>query len=363
MSLIWDTALLPCRGFLRGGVAQGALCVTPPFSPCTQGSPGALSPLKKKLRAENDFVKFDTPLSPKPVFFRKARSSAAAPAGSPAAQVRTRGFLGAKPRLRRRLALRGPGGAPRDLPGGFRCGGDAHRPPRGVEFVGVGRSGDAGRPAPVNQDLQGEEGPPRSRGGRLGRRRSGRCHDAEGPQRCHVAREGGTRCPPRTREGRWVRALAVEAWWSCGAGAWAGPAGETHGRRWVGMLRKKVLFEARRPAGPLPVLIRTRELLRDVCCTPGLVQSGSSRDVSMSLKQKQCQAESQGSHGMWGSGKGFEKVCQTQNGSASRRGQIGTIVNFKESLNIQSVWSPGAQKSGSAAPLPPNSSPVWLPSA
>lgn len=248
MSLVWDTALLPCRGFLCGGVAQGALCVTPPFSPCTQGSPGALSPLKKKLRAENDFVKFDTPLSPKPVFFRKARSSAAAPAGSPAAQVRTRGFLGAKPRLRRRLALRGPGGAPRDLPGGFRCGGDAHRPPRGVEFVGVGRSGDAGRPAPVNQDPQGEEGPPRSRGGRLGRRRSGRCHDAEGPQRCHVAREGGTRCPPRTREGRWVRALAVEAWWSCEAGAWAGPAGETHGRRWVGMLRKKVLFEARRPA-------------------------------------------------------------------------------------------------------------------
>lgn len=51
------------------------------------GSPGALSPLKKKLRAEDDFVKFDTPFLPKPVFFRKAKSSAAAPAGGPPAQV------------------------------------------------------------------------------------------------------------------------------------------------------------------------------------------------------------------------------------------------------------------------------------
>lgn len=211
---------LPAWGCGTGGSA----CDPPPFSPCAQGSPGALSPLKKKLRAENDFVKFDTPLSPKPVFFRKARSSAAAPAGSPAAQVRTRGFLGAKPRLRRRLALRGPGGAPRDLPGGFRCGGDAHRPPRGVEFVGVGRSGDAGRPVPVNQDPQGEEGPPRSRGGRLGRRRSGRCHDAEGPQRCHVAREGGTRCPPRTR----VVGFAPWRWRPGGA------AGQAPGRALLG---------------------------------------------------------------------------------------------------------------------------------
>ncbi|XP_053513714.1 ribosomal RNA processing protein 1 homolog B isoform X1 [Artibeus jamaicensis] len=43
----------------------------------TLGSSGAFSPLKKKLRTENDFVKFDTPFLPKPLFFRKAKSSPA----------------------------------------------------------------------------------------------------------------------------------------------------------------------------------------------------------------------------------------------------------------------------------------------
>ncbi|XP_023378941.1 ribosomal RNA processing protein 1 homolog B [Pteropus vampyrus] len=87
LGLVWDTATLSCCSFLRVDVARVALCVTCPFSPFPQGSPGALSPLKKKLRAEDDFVKFDTPFLPKPVFFRKAKSSAAAPAGSPPAQV------------------------------------------------------------------------------------------------------------------------------------------------------------------------------------------------------------------------------------------------------------------------------------
>ncbi|XP_036099186.1 ribosomal RNA processing protein 1 homolog B isoform X2 [Molossus molossus] len=51
------------------------------------GSSGALSPLKKKkLRTENDFVKFDTPFLPKPLFFRKAKSSAATPV-TPAVQL------------------------------------------------------------------------------------------------------------------------------------------------------------------------------------------------------------------------------------------------------------------------------------
>ncbi|XP_066115347.1 ribosomal RNA processing protein 1 homolog B isoform X1 [Saccopteryx bilineata] len=51
------------------------------------GSSGALSPLnKKKLRAKNDFVKFDTPLLPKPLFFRKAKSSTATPV-TPAMQL------------------------------------------------------------------------------------------------------------------------------------------------------------------------------------------------------------------------------------------------------------------------------------
>ncbi|KAM5275454.1 ribosomal RNA processing protein 1 homolog B isoform 2-T2 [Hipposideros larvatus] len=52
------------------------------------GSSGPFSPLKrKKLRTENDFVKFDTPFLPKPVFFRKAKSSTAPASGSPATQL------------------------------------------------------------------------------------------------------------------------------------------------------------------------------------------------------------------------------------------------------------------------------------
>ncbi|XP_024417765.2 ribosomal RNA processing protein 1 homolog B isoform X2 [Desmodus rotundus] len=44
----------------------------------TLGSSGTFSPLKKKkLRTENDFVKFDTPFLPKPLFFRKTKSSPA----------------------------------------------------------------------------------------------------------------------------------------------------------------------------------------------------------------------------------------------------------------------------------------------
>uniref|UniRef100_A0ABI7XP97 Ribosomal RNA processing 1B n=1 Tax=Felis catus TaxID=9685 RepID=A0ABI7XP97_FELCA len=42
------------------------------------GGGGALSPSKKQqLRTENDFVRFDTPFLPKPLFFRKAKSSSA----------------------------------------------------------------------------------------------------------------------------------------------------------------------------------------------------------------------------------------------------------------------------------------------
>ncbi|KAM5336632.1 ribosomal RNA processing protein 1 homolog B isoform 2-T2 [Glossophaga mutica] len=53
----------------------------------TLGSTGAFSPLKKKqLRTENDFVKFDTPFLPKPLFFRKAKSSPAASV-TPAVQL------------------------------------------------------------------------------------------------------------------------------------------------------------------------------------------------------------------------------------------------------------------------------------
>lgn len=48
------------------------------------GSSGTFSSLKKqKLRAESDFVKFDTPFLPKPLFFRRAKSSPATrPPGS-----------------------------------------------------------------------------------------------------------------------------------------------------------------------------------------------------------------------------------------------------------------------------------------
>ncbi|EPY88116.1 ribosomal RNA processing protein 1 B-like protein [Camelus ferus] len=44
---------------------------------CLKGSSGALSPLKKKLRTEKDFVKFDASFCPKPLFFRKAKGSTA----------------------------------------------------------------------------------------------------------------------------------------------------------------------------------------------------------------------------------------------------------------------------------------------
>lgn len=55
----------------------------------TQGGGGAFSPLKKQqLRAENDFVRFDTPFLPKPLFFRKAKGSATAASAPRAVQVR-----------------------------------------------------------------------------------------------------------------------------------------------------------------------------------------------------------------------------------------------------------------------------------
>uniref|UniRef100_A0A8C8XXF8 Ribosomal RNA processing 1B n=1 Tax=Panthera leo TaxID=9689 RepID=A0A8C8XXF8_PANLE len=53
------------------------------------GGEGALSPSKKQqLRTENDFVRFDTPFLPKPLFFRKAKSSSASAVSvRPAGQV------------------------------------------------------------------------------------------------------------------------------------------------------------------------------------------------------------------------------------------------------------------------------------
>ncbi|XP_010634823.1 ribosomal RNA processing protein 1 homolog B isoform X1 [Fukomys damarensis] len=51
------------------------------------GSSGALAPLKKPLRPENDFVKFNTPVLPKPLFFRKSKSTAAARPPGPAVQL------------------------------------------------------------------------------------------------------------------------------------------------------------------------------------------------------------------------------------------------------------------------------------
>lgn len=42
--------------------------------------------MKKKLRTEKDFVKFDAASSPKPLFFRKAKGSIAASPG-PTLQV------------------------------------------------------------------------------------------------------------------------------------------------------------------------------------------------------------------------------------------------------------------------------------
>ncbi|XP_062060604.1 ribosomal RNA processing protein 1 homolog B [Lepus europaeus] len=51
------------------------------------GSRGPLSPVKKLLRTENDFVKFDTSLSPKPLFFRRAKSSPTTCSPCPAVQL------------------------------------------------------------------------------------------------------------------------------------------------------------------------------------------------------------------------------------------------------------------------------------
>lgn len=71
------------------GVGTGVTgCDLPcPLAPPSQGSSGAFSPLKKKkLRTENDFVKFDTPFLPKPLFFRKTKSSPATSV-TPAMQV------------------------------------------------------------------------------------------------------------------------------------------------------------------------------------------------------------------------------------------------------------------------------------
>ncbi|XP_076975137.1 ribosomal RNA processing protein 1 homolog B isoform X3 [Tamandua tetradactyla] len=52
------------------------------------GNSGTFIPLKKKkLRIETDFVKFDTPFLPKPLFFRKAKSSAAVSSLNPVIQL------------------------------------------------------------------------------------------------------------------------------------------------------------------------------------------------------------------------------------------------------------------------------------
>lgn len=61
--------------------------VTPVSPLCTQGSGGALSPLRKQLRTQRDFVKFDASSSPKPLFFRKAKGSGAATSPGPGLQV------------------------------------------------------------------------------------------------------------------------------------------------------------------------------------------------------------------------------------------------------------------------------------
>uniref|UniRef100_G1QLM6 Ribosomal RNA processing 1B n=1 Tax=Nomascus leucogenys TaxID=61853 RepID=G1QLM6_NOMLE len=56
--------------------------------PQALGSSGTCSSLKKqKLRAESDFVKFDTPFLPKPLFFRRAKSSTATRPPGPAVQL------------------------------------------------------------------------------------------------------------------------------------------------------------------------------------------------------------------------------------------------------------------------------------
>ncbi|XP_046504137.1 ribosomal RNA processing protein 1 homolog B-like [Equus quagga] len=52
------------------------------------GSRGAFGPSKKKkMRRENDFVKFDAPFLPKPLFFRKAKSSTTTSSPNPAVQL------------------------------------------------------------------------------------------------------------------------------------------------------------------------------------------------------------------------------------------------------------------------------------
>ncbi|XP_012634538.1 ribosomal RNA processing protein 1 homolog B isoform X1 [Microcebus murinus] len=52
------------------------------------GVSGTVGPLKKKqLRTENDFVKFDTPFLPKPLFVRKAKSNTATCSPGPAVQL------------------------------------------------------------------------------------------------------------------------------------------------------------------------------------------------------------------------------------------------------------------------------------
>ncbi|XP_004314759.2 ribosomal RNA processing protein 1 homolog B isoform X1 [Tursiops truncatus] len=50
------------------------------------GSGGALSPLRKQLRTQRDFVKFDASSSPKPLFFRKAKGSGATTSPGPGLQ-------------------------------------------------------------------------------------------------------------------------------------------------------------------------------------------------------------------------------------------------------------------------------------
>ncbi|XP_039336470.2 ribosomal RNA processing protein 1 homolog B [Saimiri boliviensis] len=56
--------------------------------PQALGSSGAFSSLKQQQpRAENDFVTFDTPFLPKPLFFRRAKSSTATHSPGPAVQL------------------------------------------------------------------------------------------------------------------------------------------------------------------------------------------------------------------------------------------------------------------------------------
>ncbi|XP_058379171.1 ribosomal RNA processing protein 1 homolog B isoform X3 [Diceros bicornis minor] len=84
-----EVKLIRALGLHQAGrivlVARQALV---PCSVNRQGSPGAFSPSKKQqLRTENNFVKFDTPFLPKPLFFRKAKSGTAASSPNPAVQL------------------------------------------------------------------------------------------------------------------------------------------------------------------------------------------------------------------------------------------------------------------------------------